>query len=75
MSGKSHFLVRIPKQSRDKKQIRELEEEKKETYRKIDDFNNEIDRLRRKIKQFENDQIDHEENLEKFCQIFSNLAS
>ena len=70
MSGKSHFLVRIPKQSRDKKQIGELEEEKKETDRKIDDLNNEIDSLRRKIEQFENDQMDHEENLEKLSNLF-----
>ena len=70
MSGKSHFLVRIPKQSRYKKQIRELEEEKKETDRKIDDLNNEIDSLRRKIEQFENDQMDHEENLEKLSNLF-----
>ena len=72
MNGKLHFLARIFKQSKDKKQIGELEDKRKESYLKFDCLYNEIESLWRKIGQLKDDQIDHQGNLINW-QIYSTL--
>ena len=71
MEGKSHFLARIPKQSKDKKQIGESEDKRNKSDLKIDCLYKEIESLRRKIGQLEDDQIDHLGNLDKLANLFS----
>ena len=71
MNGKSHFLARMSKQSKDKKQIGELKDIWKESGLKIDYLCKEIESLRRKIGQLEDDQIDNQWNLDKLANLFS----
>ena len=71
MNGKSHFLARMPKQSKDKKQIGELEDKRKESDLKIYCSCKEIESLWRKIGQLEDDQIDNQGNLDKLANLFS----
>ena len=70
MRGKSHYLVRVPKLSKDKQYIEELEEIKQETDNRVQSLNEEIEVLRRKIGQLEDEQINSQDNLEKLSNLF-----
>ena len=61
----------MPKQSKDKKQIGELEDKRKESNLKIDCLCKEIESRRRKIGQFEDDHIDSQGNLDKLVNLFN----
>ena len=70
MKGKSHFLVRMPRDTKEKKIINNLEEEKKGSDTKVRGLVKEIDDLRLKIQQLEDNQLDNEDNLEKLSNLY-----
>ena len=65
MKGKSHFLTRMPKVNKDHQRIMQLEEEIKESDSKERALNKEIEKLKYKIQDFENQQNENDDNLEK----------
>ena len=70
MKGKSHFLVRVPKVSKDQQKIAELIEEKKECHSEVITLSKEIDVIKSKIQLLEDDLINNDDNLEKFSNLF-----
>ena len=70
MKGRSHFLARMPKISKDRQMILDLEEEKEVHDSKVKKLIDEIDDLRNKIQQLEDNQIDNEENINKLSNLY-----
>ena len=70
MRGKSHFLVRLPKASKDQKLVKVLEEQKKGSEYHVKLLNKEIDELRKKIQDLEESQRDNDDNLEKLTKLY-----
>ena len=70
MKGKSHFLVRMPKVTKDKQKIQALEEEKKECKSMVRSLVEEIKDLRNKIQQLEESQQENDDNLEKLSNLY-----
>ena len=69
-TGKSHFLARVPKTTKDHIQIRKLEMENEEVKeRKFEAFE-EIRKLKSKLKEMEESQKDAEDNLEKLSKLY-----
>ena len=76
MKGKSHFIVRIPKENKDKNIVKKFEEkeEKSQNESKIKSLNKEIDNLKFKLQELEDFQRDNDDNMENY-QTFINLES
>ena len=70
MRGKSHFLVRLPKISKDQKLIKVLEEQKKGGEYHVKLLNKEIDELKQKILDLEESQRNNDDNLEKLTKLY-----
>ena len=70
MRGKSHFLVRLPKISKDQKLIKVLEEQKKGGEYHVKLLNKEIDELKQKILDLEESQRDNDDNFEKLTKLY-----
>ena len=70
MKGRSHFLARMPKISKDRQMILDLEEEKEVHDSKVKKLIDEIDDLRNKIQQLEDSQTDNEENINKLSNLY-----
>ena len=70
MKGKSHFLVRIPKENKDKKIVEKFEEEKSQNESKIKSLNKEIDNLKFKLQELEDFQRDNDDNMEKLSNLY-----
>ena len=70
MKGRSHFLARMPKISKDRQMILDLEEEKEVHDSKVKKLIDEIDDLRNKIQQLEDNQTDNEENINKLSNLY-----
>ena len=68
--GKSHFLARMPKPTKDQNKIRQLEEEKKDSYYKEKVFKLEIEELKTKMQKLEDDKKDAENNIEKLSKLY-----
>ena len=70
MKGKSHFLTRMPKVNKDLQRIMQLEEEIKESDSKERALNKEIEELKYKIQDFENQQNENNDNLDKLSNLY-----
>ena len=70
MKGKSHFMVRMPKITKDRMIINDLEEKKEENDSKMISLIHEIDELKGKIHQLEDNQRDNEDNLDKLAHLY-----
>ena len=70
MKGRSHFLARMPKISKDRQMILDLEKEKEVHDSKVKKLIDEIDDLRNKIQQLEDNQTDNEENINKLSNLY-----
>ena len=70
MKGRSHFLTRMPRITKDKQTIQDLEEEKGEYDSKVINLIEEIEALRGKIQQLEANQIDNDDNAEKLSNLY-----
>ena len=70
MKGKSHFLVRMPKENKDKKIVKKFEEEKSQNESKIKSLNKEIDNLKFKLQELEDFQRDNDDTMEKFSNLY-----
>ena len=70
MKGKSHFLARMPRLSRDQLKVKQLEEEKQNNEYKVKVFKLEMEELKTKLKKLEEQQMDHEENLDKLSKLY-----
>ena len=70
LPGKSHFLPRFPKPTKDHIQIRKLEMENEETKEKGFEAFEEINKLKSKLKDMEESQMDPDNNLEKFSKLY-----
>ena len=58
------------KVSKEKRQINQLEKEKKNTDAQINCLNQKIEDLRAKIKQLKDEEFDHDDNLEKLSNLY-----
>ena len=67
---KSYFLVRAPKPTKDLLKIRQLEEEKVNNKYKSKVFKLEIDELKTKLKEMEEQQLNAEDNIEKLGKLY-----
>ena len=70
MKGKSHFLTRMPKLTKDQQRLKELEEEKNIAESKTKLLKRELDGLRDKITYIESIQGDADENIEKLGKLY-----
>ena len=70
IKGKSHFLARMPKPTKDKIRIQMLEEEKKEVVAKAKDTETELHELKLKLDGLQHDQQLTNENAEKLSKLF-----
>ena len=70
VNGKSHFLTRLPKPTKDQMRIQKLEEEKKEIIFKAKDTETQLLELKRKLKELEDDQKFADDNAEKLSKLF-----
>ena len=70
MKGKSHFLVRVPKENKDKTIVKKFEEEKSQNESKIKSLNKEIDNLKFKLQVLEDYQRDNDDNMEKLSNLY-----
>ena len=68
--GKSHFIARIPRLSRDQLKVKQLEEEKLNNEYKVKLFKLEMEELKTKFKKLEEQQMDREENLVKLSKLY-----
>ena len=53
MKGKSHFLTRAPKKTKDQLKIEHIEEEKEEAYSKVETITRDLELLNLKKKEYE----------------------
>ena len=70
LPGKSHFLARFPKPTKDRIQIRKLEMENEEVKEKKLEAFEEIRKLKSKLNEMEESQKDAEDNLEKLSKLY-----
>ena len=70
MKGKSHFLTRMSKLTKDQQRLKELEEEKNIAESKTKLLKRELDGLRDKITYIESIQGDADENIEKLGKLY-----
>ena len=70
VSGKSHYLTRNPKTIYAQREINELKEERKEFFKKSENFKQEIKFLQDKLEKLENIERDHAENKEKLSKLY-----
>ena len=70
IKGKSHFLTRNPKITKDKISISILNEEKKELERRSDAFQNEVKQLKNKLSRLEEIEKENEDNLDKLSKLY-----
>ena len=70
VKGKSHFLTRMPKPTKDKLVIKRLEEEWKENKEREKDVENQITDLKEKLKKLEEEQIEGQENADKLNKLY-----
>ena len=70
MKGRSYFLTRMPRVTKDKQMIKALEEQKEGCNSKIIGLIKEIDSLREKIQQLEDSQLDNEKNVERLSNLY-----
>ena len=68
--GKSHFLARMPRPTKDKEKIRQLEEEKSDNFYKAKVLKLEIEELKEKMKKLEDDQKDADDKVEKLSKLY-----
>ena len=70
MKGRSHFLTRMPRITKDKQMIQDLEEEKERYDSKVSNLIEEIETLRNRIQQLEDSQVDNDDNIEKLSNLY-----
>ena len=70
VKGKSHFLARVPKPTKDQMKVRQLEEDKINSEYKAKVFKLEIDELKTKMKKLEDQQKDADENIDKLSKLY-----
>ena len=70
VKGKSHFLTRLPKPTKDKLKIQQLVEERKELNIRDKDVEKELVELKIKLQNLEKDQIINDENAEKLNRLY-----
>ena len=70
VSGRSHYLTRDPKTTKDKIEINILKEERKELDRREDNFRKEIEALKHKLSKLEDIERENEENIEKLSRLY-----
>ena len=63
--GRSHFLIRTPKETKQQIKLKEIEEEKNTSDRRLGVCIKKLDEYALKIKELEEKQIDYDDNLEK----------
>ena len=68
--GKSHFLTRVPKLTKDQLRLKKLEEEKSTAESKTKLLTRELDELKEKISYIESIQGDADENIEKLGKLY-----
>ena len=69
-NGKFHFLARMPRPTKDQEKIKQLEEEKVDSYYKATVLKLEIEELKDKMKKLEDEQRDAENNVEKMSKLY-----
>ena len=70
VSGKSNFLTRDSKTTKDQIEIKILNEEKKEMERRSEEFKGEIEHLKDKLSHLEDVERENEENLENLEKLY-----
>ena len=70
MKGKSHFLARVPKPTKEQMKIRELEEDKSNNEYKSKVFKLEIQELKDKMMRVEDQLKEGEENIDKLSRLY-----
>ena len=70
IKGKSHFLTRVPKLTKDQQRLKKLEDEKNIAESKTKLLKRELDGLRDKITYIESIQGDADENIEKLGKLY-----
>ena len=70
MKGRSHFLARMPKPTKEQLKVKQLEEEKINADYKVKVFKLEIDELKIKLEELEQKQIESEENIDKLSKLY-----
>ena len=68
--GRSHFLIRTPKETKQQIKLKEIEEEKNTSNRRLGVCIKKLDEYAVKIKELEEKQIDYDDNLEKLSKLF-----
>ena len=70
MNGKSHYLTRAPKKTKEQLKIIKYEEQKEETNRNTEMILEELQSLKTKIKDFELRQDDADQNSDKLARLY-----
>ena len=70
LKGKSHFLARTPKQTKNQIKINQLEEKKEDAYPKVTLIQRDLDSLLLKIKELESNQRDADNNADKLSKLY-----
>ena len=70
VKGKSHYLTRIPKKTKDQISINILKEERKEVDRRSEEFRQEIIYLKDKLSKLEDIERENDENIEKLSKLY-----
>ena len=68
--GKSHFLARTPKLTKDQHKVIAIEEEKKEIQSKTDMLEEELNELKAKVRDLEYDKEEADANIEKLSKLY-----
>ena len=68
--GRSYFLIRTPKETKQQIKLKEIEEEKNTSDRRLGACIKKLDEDALKIKELEEKQIDYYDNLEKLSKLF-----
>ena len=68
--GRSHFLIRTPMETKQQIKLKEIEEEKNTSDRRLGVCIKKLDEYALKIKELEEKQIDYDDNFEKLFKLF-----
>ena len=68
--GRSHLLIRTPKENKQQIKLKEIKEEKNTSDRRLGAFIKKLDEYALKIKELEDKQIDYDDNLENLSKLF-----